>query len=232
MNLVAHDWTRPRAVSVIVDNPSWILPYAERLVRRISEAGDHARLCRSHDEVTQGAVAFYLGCVHLTPPDVLARNRCNLIVHESDLPSGRGFSPLTWQIIEGRREVAVCLLEAAAEADAGAVVYRERLCFAGHELIDEMRVALGRLTEDLCLRYLREPAPPAGEPQIGTATYYARRRPEDSRLDPHRTLAEQFNLLRTVDNARYPAYFDLHGHRYRLRIEKADDTDDAMETHA
>lgn len=223
MNTEAHDWDPPRTVSVVVDNPSWILPYAERLVRRIGEAGDRARLCRSHDEVTPGAVAFYLGCIHLTPADVLARNRHNLIVHESDLPRGRGFSPLTWQIIEGRQEITVCLLEAMAEADAGPVVYRERLCFEGHELIDELRAALGRLTEDLCLRYLREPAPPTGQPQIGMATCYTRRRPEDSRLDPQRTLAEQFNLLRTVDNTRYPAFFELQGHRYRLHIEKVDD---------
>lgn len=228
----AHEWTRPRAVSVVVDNPSWILPYAERLVRRIGEEGDHARLCRSHHEVPPGVVAFYLGCIHLTPTDVLARNHRNLIVHESDLPHGRGFSPLTWQVIEGRQEVTVCLLEAVAEADAGPVVYRERLRFEGHELIDELRAALGRLTEELCLRFLREPAPPAGQPQVGMATHYVRRRPEDSRLDPQRTIAEQFNLLRTVDNSRYPAFFELHGQRYHLRIERMDDEDIDKDPHA
>lgn len=225
MNIVALHWSRPRSIWVIVDNPSWILPYARRLVERIAANGDEARLCRSHAEVGTGTVAFYLGCIHMAPETVLARNRYNLVVHESDLPQGRGFSPLTWQILAGRKDIPVCLLEAQAEADAGPVIYRENLHFAGHELVDELRAALGRLTEELCLRYLDEPEPPAGRPQTGIPTHYARRRPEDSRLDPGRSLAEQFDLLRVVDNERYPAFFELRGHRYRVRIDKLDEAD-------
>jgi methionyl-tRNA formyltransferase len=62
---------------------------------------------------------------------------------------------------------------------------------------------------------------PSGLPQAGEPTWYARRRAADSRLDPDRTLAQQFDLLRVVDNDRYPAFFDLRGHRYRLRIDDA-----------
>jgi methionyl-tRNA formyltransferase len=51
-------------------------------------------------------------------------------------------------------------------------------------------------------------------------TYYRRRTPEDSRLDPQRSIAEQFDLLRVVDPDRFPAFFDLCGHRYVVRIEK------------
>jgi methionyl-tRNA formyltransferase len=38
-----------------------------------------------------------------------------------------------------------------------------------------------------------------------------------------KTIAEQFDLLRVVDNLRYPAFFDHRGKRYRLTIKKADD---------
>lgn len=220
MNDMPRWWPKPRIISVVVDNPSWILPYAEQLVLQLTETGDTVHLCRTHAEVVTGAVAFYLGCMQLTPPEVLARNQRNLIVHESDLPQRRGFSPLTWQILEGRNDIPVCLLEAAGAADAGPVVYRETLRFKGHELIDELRSALGRLTIELCIRYLDEKSPPIGQAQSGTPTQYSRRRPEDSRLDPDRSLAEQFNLLRVVDNSRYPAFFELHGQRYTLNIEK------------
>lgn len=220
MNDMPRWWSKPRIISVVVDNPSWILPYAEQLVLQLTETGDTVHLCRTHAEVVTGAVAFYLGCMQLTPPEVLAHNQRNLIVHESDLPQGRGFSPLTWQILEGRNDIPVCLLEAVEEADAGPIVYRETLHFKGHELIDELRSVLGRLTVELCLRYLCENSPPIGLPQSGTPSHYSRRRPEDSRLDPERSLAEQFNLLRVVDNSRYPAFFELQGQRYKLSIEK------------
>jgi hypothetical protein len=33
-------------------------------------------------------------------------------------------------------------------------------------------------------------------------------------------LSAQFDLLRTVDNDKYPAWFELRGARYVLKIEK------------
>jgi len=56
--------------------------------------------------------------------------------------------------------------------------------------------------------------------QSGDESFYPRRRPDDSRLDPSRTLAEQFRLLRVVDNDRYPAFFEWRGSMYTLRIRK------------
>lgn len=217
----APDWWRePRQISVVVDNPSWVLPYAEALVAGLNETDDAATLCRSHEEIRRGGVAFYLGCVTIEPPEVLARNHRNLVVHASDLPKGRGFSPMTWLVLEGRNEIPVCLLEAAEEVDCGPIIYRSIVRLQGHELVDEMRAALGALHVDLCRRFLAESAPPAGELQAGEATTYRRRHPADSRLDPGQSIAEQFDLFRVVDNDRYPAFFDLRGHRYALSIKK------------
>ena len=56
--------------------------------------------------------------------------------------------------------------------------------------------------------------------QDGESTFYSKRTPSDSKLDPNKTIAEQFNLLRIVDNKSYPAYFDLNGTRYILKVEK------------
>jgi methionyl-tRNA formyltransferase len=216
-------WQRPRRISIVVDNPSWIIPFAERLAAMICDAGDDACLIRRYSEVRVGAVAYYLGCIHMAQPDILSRNQRNLVVHESDLPRGRGFSPLTWQILEGKNHIPICLLEAAAQVDAGAVIYRDSIDYAGHELITELREGIGNRTIALCRRFLDETAPPSGEPQIGEATAYPRRRPADSRIDPLRSISEQFELLRVVDNERYPAWFEHRGHRYKLAIEKLAD---------
>lgn len=220
-------WCKPRRISLVVDNPSWILPFAERLTKQVAADGDKATLARRYDQVEAGDIAYFLGCSGLASAEILARHRRNLVVHESDLPDGRGFAPLAWQIIEGRNEIPVCLLEAVdGGADSGPVIYRDRLCFEGHELHDEIRRAQGEKTIELCCRFLAEATPPPGIPQEGSGTRYKRRRPEDSRLDPERTLREQFNLLRTVDSQDYPAFLDLHGQRYKITIEKlAGDSD-------
>lgn len=222
MSMAPNWWGKPRRISVIVDNDSWILPFSEDLVSALGADGDDAVLCRTHGQVSEGVAAFYLGCTTITPPDVLARNRRNLVVHESDLPEGRGFSPLTWQVLEGKNEIPVCLLEAVDRVDAGPVVYRDRMTFEGHELIEEMRDVLGRLTIALCRRFMAEDAPPHGERQQGEVGTYPRRTRSNSRMDPEQTLAQQFDLLRVVDNLRYPAFFDFRGHRYHIQIEKGD----------
>lgn len=215
-------WQRPRRIAVVTDNDGWMLTYSRQLVQALVDGGDDARLYQDHRDVPEGAVAFYLSCHEIIPPDVLARNRRNLVAHASDLPRGRGMSPLTWQILEGCNRIPVCLLEAVEAVDAGPVIYREYLDFEGHELIDEMRDALGRLCVRLCRRFLDEPSPPEGEPQSGTPSYYRWRTPADSALDPGQSIAEQFNHLRVADNERYPVFFDWRGHRYRLRIDKID----------
>lgn len=47
MNNQKDWWEKPRVVYVVVDNPSWVLPYAEKLVEKITASGDDACLCRS-----------------------------------------------------------------------------------------------------------------------------------------------------------------------------------------
>jgi len=214
-------WTPNRTINVVVDNPSWIENYALKLVKTWLEAGYDANLCRSYDEIVQGGVSFFLGCTSIATAGTIAKSHYNLVVHESDLPAGSGFAPMTWQILEGRDTIPVCLIEAVdGPVDSGRIIYREEIACEGHELNDELRHAQGEMTVRLCRRFIDEDVPPLGEVQHGTSSQYPRRRPADSALDPERTLAEQFDLLRVVDNQRYPAFFDYREHRYKISIEK------------
>ena len=56
--------------------------------------------------------------------------------------------------------------------------------------------------------------------QKGQSSFYQKRTSTDSELDIHKSIKEQFNLLRVVDNEKYPAYFRYKGQKYILRIEK------------
>ncbi|MGI9519645.1 MAG: hypothetical protein ACR2NP_21510, partial [Pirellulaceae bacterium] len=219
---VAMDWwNKPRSVQILVDNDSWILPWAERLCEQIITDGNRCELRRAADELTPGDVVFLLGCTRMVPAKVLNLNKRNLVVHESDLPRGRGFAPISWQVLADSDKVTICLLEAARDADAGDVFLRHRLSLRGDELCDELRTMQGRATVEICLEYLRARSEPRPMSQHGEPTWLPRRTPEDSRLDADKSLREQFNLLRICDNQRYPAFFELDGNRYELRITKA-----------
>lgn len=137
----------------------------------------------------------------------------NLVVHESALPHGQGWSPMTWQILEGASGITVTLFEATAELDAGPIYLQEQIALQGHELVDEWRSMQAKATLELCLAWFDgyQRIVVAAKPQVGVASHYRRRKPADSQLDPESSLAEQFNLLRVADNQRYPARFQWHG---------------------
>ena len=186
------------------------------------ELGHTVSWAHGHEGQSAADFCFCLSYERLLPAETRALFQHTLVVHESDLPQGKGWSPLTWQILEGRNRIAVTLFEATDGLDSGVIYAQRRLEFQGHELVDELRTAQATATLDLC-RWFVDQFPASldhARVQEGEETFYPRRRREDSRLDPDKTLAEQFNLLRVVDNERYPAYFEWRGRRYTLVVSE------------
>ena len=56
--------------------------------------------------------------------------------------------------------------------------------------------------------------------QKGKETFYSKMTEKDNELNPNKTIKEQFNILRIVDNERYPAFFNLNGQEYTIKIWK------------
>jgi methionyl-tRNA formyltransferase len=207
-------------ITVLVDNDSWIIPYAEQLIDKLKAMGYPAEVARNHESVNKGWINFMLGCVRITPDEVLARNEFNLVVHESDLPKGRGFAPMAWQILEGQRQIPICLIEASPEVDSGDIWLKRTIFLDGTELNQEWRRKQGEGTIELCLRFVQEYRNLSPKAQSGDISFYKRRTTQDSELDINRSIREQFDLLRIVDNKNYPGYFIVNNQKYLLKIEK------------
>lgn len=209
-----------KVVTVLVDNDSWVLPYADYLVREIQQLGFNAELVRSAEDIEEGWVCFLLGCVKIVEQQHLVKNAHNLVVHESDLPKGRGFAPMAWQILDGVNSIPVCLLEASAgEPDAGDVWLRDSIELEGLEMLPVWRRLQGEKTIELCMRFLQEYDLLRPLKQTGKPSWYSRRRPADSELDPDLTIREQFNLLRVVDNERYPAFIKVEDKTLYFKVD-------------
>ena len=219
-NLIPKWWIKPRTISVLVDRNSWMVPYAERAIKEFSDNGDDCTLCYDYKDLRENGIVFIFSWQKIMNEKLLARNFKNLVVHASNLPKGKGFSPLTWQLLEGKNIIPVCLFEAEKELDSGPIVYREHMVLEGHELITEIRNKLGELHIEFAKKYLSEIKYVDAKAQKGESTMYPRRYPSDSQLNPDKSLREQFDLLRVVDNERYPAFFEINGCKYQLSIKK------------
>lgn len=211
-----------RTIQILVDNDSWILPYAQQLQEQLVETGFSASLKRSAADLEPGWCVFLLGCTQLIGPELLSRNTHNLVVHESALPEGRGFAPMTWQILRGSSHIPVCLVEANLEVDAGDIWLTDEIVLDGTELCEEWRHKQGLKTIEMCLAFIKRYEQLTPQPQKGEPTSWRRRTAQDSELSPEKSLAEQFDLLRVTDNQRYPAYFSYRGRKYKLTIEYDD----------
>ena len=70
---------------------------------------------------------------------------------------------------------------------------------------------------DMIKKYINDYDNMVGKPQVGDDTFYPKRTPKESELDIDKSIISQFNLLRVVDNERYPAYFHINNKKY-IRI--------------
>lgn len=207
-------------ITILVDNlNSWALPHAKKLLDQLKK-NHSVCLLHNQNEIKAGDVAIFLSCEKLVKDDVLQKSKYNLVAHASDLPQGKGWSPLTWQILEGKNDIPITLFEAVEKVDAGVVYDKAIIRFKGHELIDEMQEIMGEKINEMIINFLNHCLNVTGVKQIGEESFYQRRKPENSELDPDKNIIEQFNLLRVVDNEKYPAFFNYRGHKYILKIYK------------
>jgi methionyl-tRNA formyltransferase len=207
-------------VQLLVDNPnSWIIPHAVKLKEEIIKKFSFSvNLIYKHENVKNGDVMFLLSCINFFKN--LNLNKHNLVIHESDLPKGRGMSPASWQILDGCANIPITLLEATEELDAGIIYGQKIIELNGSELVDEWRDLQFKATKDLIIEFLSNYPNIQGIPQSGAPTFYRSRNINDSKLDISKSIEQQFNLFRISDNIRYPAWFEKNGFKYKLEITK------------
>jgi methionyl-tRNA formyltransferase len=207
-------------ISVIVDSEnSWFVDHAKRLCDILKKYHE-VKLVYDLERITKGDIAFYLSCTKICPSRILKLNNNNIVIHASDLPKGKGWSPMPWQIIEGKNEIPLTLFEAVQKVDSGQIYLKDKVIYEGHELIDELRQKMADKIIEMAVSYVGNYGEIVGRDQEGEETFYKKRTARDSELDINKSIAEQFNLLRTVDNDSYPAFFYKDGRKYILKIFK------------
>lgn len=196
----------------------WFAPWAEKLKTNLEQQNHTVNLLHEIEHITSGDIAFYLSCTVMIPQEILDMHQHNLVCHPSDLPKGRGMSPLTWEILAGNNTITLTLFEAVLAMDAGDIYYQTKINFNGTELNEELKHAQGEHTLELCLKFIKNYPNNRSRKQEGEPSIYRHRKSEDSKLDINKSIQEQFNLLRVVDNERYPAYFEYLGKKYIVKI--------------
>ncbi len=172
------------------------------------------------DEVYDFDIVFLLGQTKIFPKEVLKRNKLNLVVHESDLPKGKGFAPVQWQLLDGCSEITVSLIEAAERFDSGDILNQSTILFDGTELYDEIRQKQAFASIEIISDFLKSYPNISRSKQTGNESFYPKRTSDDGELDISKTIEENFNLLRVGNNDEWPSFFYHKGVKYIIKIFK------------
>ena len=78
-----------------------------------------------------------------------------MIIHESALPKGKGFSPLQWQILNNKNKISTCLFMASDKFDSGDILFKDYILLNGTELYEELRQKQTAISIKLINKFLK-----------------------------------------------------------------------------
>ena len=174
---------------------------------------DRARLTAEYLTSQHVSRVFLPHWSYIIPASVYEKIDC-VVFHMTDLPFGRGGSPLQNLISRGIKETKISALKCVKELDAGPVYLKAPLTLDGSA--EEIMARAYGIVEGM-IRVLHERNPPA-VPQEGMPTLFRRRTPDEGRLDDCSSVREFYDRIRMLDADGYPhAFIEAGGFRIEFR---------------
>lgn len=206
-----HEWNREVFEAKLSNLPgSWILiDHKDDLTEeRIAEINPHT--------------LFFLHWSWIVPNSITERYRC-IVFHMTDVPYGRGGSPLQNLIIRGHEDTVLSAIHMTQSVDAGPVFMKRPLSLHGRA--QEIYARSANLAAEMIKEIIADDPQPVT--QQGVPVVFKRRTPEQSRLPKSLTPKETYDFIRMLDANGYPrAYIEADG--YRLVFAEAELVNDQV----
>lgn len=213
---------------VVVSSRPWHDGLADRLAKRIGrpfvQIGTPDRFTADHLFAIGATRVFVPHWSHIIPPSVFDTFE-TIIFHMTDLPYGRGGSPLQNLIVRGHTETKISALRCEAGLDTGPIYLKRSLSLDGTAQAIYERA--GEIIESMIVEIIdTDPQP---RPQSGEITEFRRRKPADGDLARRDDPQQVYDHIRMLDADGYPPAFVDCG---KWRIEFMDARFDGLETSA
>lgn len=159
---------------------------------------------------------FFPHWSHIIKPEVFNQFEC-IIFHMTDLPYGRGGSPLQNLIARGHKETKISALLCTKEIDAGLIYLKEPLSLDGtaQEIFKRATKKIEKMIVDIITLNPKRTA------QVGEVVLFERRKAEESNLKPLNDLEKIYDYIRMLDADGYPnAFIENNGVYYEFSSVK------------
>lgn len=159
----------------------------------------------------------------IIPDEILADFQC-VVFHMTDLPYGRGGSPLQNLIVRGVKETVVSAIKCVKELDAGPIYLKVPLTLEGtaQEILDRASVVIQQMIIKIVdgQTVLKD--------QVGDVVSFKRRVADEGDLSHLETSDQIYDHIRMLDADNYPSAF-IKIDNFRLDFSSAKNVDGNIE---
>ena len=115
-------------IQILISKKSWANEFKSLIKLKLSKFSKNIKIYDHHNKLKKNFdVNIIFSYFKKIPYSHLKKSKSNLVPHESDLPKGKGMSPLSWQILEGKSKINFSLIEADINIDNGKTYYKKKL---------------------------------------------------------------------------------------------------------
>lgn len=139
---------------------------------------------------------------YILPAEIYEKFEC-VMFHMTDLPYGRGGSPLQNLILRGHTETVISAFRCEAGLDTGPVYLKKALSLAG--TAQEIFERATQTVQEMIVELIQ--TQPSPVPQVGQPTVFKRRTPEEGNLALAQNLSQIYDFIRMLDAKGYPPAF-------------------------
>ena len=193
-------------VYVVAGYPSWS---KEVFKKRISKYPGRWHLFSKKEQLNQKNLKkinpryiFFLHWSWKVPKEIINNYEC-VCFHMTDVPYGRGGSPLQNLIIRGHKTTKLTALKMTEDFDAGPVYFKKPLSLKGRA--EEIYVRASNLAANMIFKIIKNQIIP--KPQRGKPVIFKRKKPEESEIPKSKNLREIYDFIRMLDAEGYPKAF-------------------------
>ena len=158
----------------------------------------------------------------IVPSEITENFEC-VCFHSSDVPYGRGGSPIQNLIIRGHTETKITALKMVQELDAGPVYLKQDLSLLGRA--QDIFESSARIIFDMIEWIVTHN--PIPQPQVGEPIVFSRRVGTDNELPKEGSLDHLYNHIRMLDADSYPKPYIDYGD-YKLEFDHAKLSEDYL----
>lgn len=193
---------------ILLSNKSWHDDLFQNLVKRPSE--NWLRISDKRDFTVSKLNEFNTHCVfiphwsYIISAEIFESFEC-IVFHMTDLPYGRGGSPLQNLIVRGHKETMISALRVNQGIDTGPIYLKKPLSLQGkaQEIFERASLVIEKMIPEI----IDERIKPVR--QKGEAVVFKRRKPSDGQINTLSKLSEVYDYIRMLDAEGYPpAYIE------------------------